>query len=97
MIFAELDYNGHYDHHHAPVLALLRSAFRQVEAGHQCDSWIWVLDGGEKVAVDTFTAMRHQVKSATSGPHVQRVIAALQASYSITIHEPPVPEAHEDG
>lgn len=96
MIFAELQYEGHYDGLHAQLLAFLASHFEQLESGHQSDSYIWILDGGEKVAVDTFTSMKHQVKSAAPGKHVQDVIRALQLRYPLDLYDPPLPEAHED-
>lgn len=70
--------------------------FSRVDSGHQGDSWIWILDGGEKVAVDTFTSMQHQVKSAAPGPHVQKVIDALRLKYPMHVYDPPELEGHED-
>lgn len=96
MIFAELQYEGHYSGQHDALVALLGRSFRHIESGHQCDSWIWVLDGGEKVAIDSFSSMQHQVKSDRPGAHVQRVIAVLQEVYPLRLVEPPEWEAHED-
>jgi hypothetical protein len=67
MIFARIEYQGHYDDFHDRLLAYLGAHFSKVQAGHQGDSWIWVLDGEEKVAIDTFTSMKHQIKSARAG------------------------------
>lgn len=97
MIFAELQYPQHYSDFHDGLLAFLRKHFLQVDAGHQGDSWIWILDGGEKVAIDTFTSMKHQVRSAKPGPHVQKVIRILQSEYSVRIYQTPELEGHEDG
>jgi hypothetical protein len=66
-----------------------------VESGIQGDSWIWILDGGEKVQIDTFTSMKHQVKSAKPGPHLQNVIEALRGTYQMKVYESPMPEGHE--
>jgi hypothetical protein len=96
MIFAELEYPQHYSEFHATLEACLRARFSQVQSGLQGDSWIWVLDGGEKVAIDTFTSMKHQVKSARAGAHVQQVIDALLARFAVKVHDQPEPEAHED-
>jgi hypothetical protein len=96
MIFAELDYECDYNDVHDELVALLRKVFPEVEDGQQGDSWIWIHEGAEKVAVDTFTSMRHQVKSARPGPLVRRVIEVLQRVYRLEIHEPPLPEGHED-
>lgn len=80
MIFAEMEYDGSYETRHDEVLTFLSQRFSNVESGFQGDSYIWVLDGAEKVAIDTFTSMKHQIKSPKSGEHVQRVIAALKVS-----------------
>lgn len=95
MIFAELQYDGHYDTMHPTLAAFLAQRFRLVESGHQADSYFWIFDGGEKVAIDTFSSMTHQVKSARPGPHVQAVIRALRAGFSLKEHDPPLPEGHE--
>ena len=74
------------------MLAVIRGHFTDVEAGLQGDSWIWIKDGDDKVAIDTFSSMKHRVKSYTAGPHVQRVIEALRARYDVQIFDQPVEE-----
>jgi len=96
MIFAELDYASDYGAVHDELLEHLRQAFHNVESGHQGDSWIWILDGEEKVAIDTFSSMKHQVKSRRAGPHVQAVIDVLLRKYALRIYEVPQLEGHED-
>lgn len=96
MIFAEMEYQHHYSDFHAELLAFVEQRFSQVQSGHQGDSWIWILDGGEKVAIDTFSSMKHQVKSAKAGPHVQRVIETLLLKYEVVVYEAPEWEGHED-
>ena len=96
MIFAEMIYDGEYGELHGELLSLLIRAFRNVESGHQGDSYIWVLDGAERVAIDTFSSMKHQVKSPRPGPHVQAVIDVLRQQYELRIYERPELEAHED-
>jgi hypothetical protein len=96
MIFADLEYAGRYEEMHDGLCAFLRKRFTNVEAGLQSDSWIWVHIGSDKVAVDTFTSMTHQVKSRRSGKHVDDVIAALQEQYSVVVYKQPEWEAHED-
>ncbi len=71
MIFAELEYQKHYSDVHAELLAVVDKHFSRVQSGLQGDSWIWIFDGEEKVAIDTFTSMKHQIKSAKAGAHVR--------------------------
>ena len=69
---------------------MIRSQFSDVEAGLQGDSWIWIFDGDDKVEIDTFSSMKHQIKSCTAGSHVQQVIDALRAKYDVQVFNPPV-------
>jgi len=95
MIFAEIKYETHYWNLHTELLTFLSDKFSKIEAGLQSDSWIWILDGEEKVALDTFTSMKHQVKSPRAGSHVDRVIEILQSKYALEIYTEPEHEAHE--
>jgi hypothetical protein len=90
MIFAEVQYSGEYLDVHWEMVALMKSQFSNVESGLQSDSWIWIMDGGDKVAIDTFTSMKHQVKSYAVGPHVLRVIDALRHKYDVLVLDVPV-------
>jgi hypothetical protein len=47
------------------------------------------MDGGERVKIDTFSSMRHQVKSRKDGPHVQKVINVLRAKYEVVALDEP--------
>nr|WP_288256962.1 hypothetical protein [uncultured Pseudomonas sp.] len=96
MIFAEMMYEKNYDDIHNELLLFITARFSHVEAGHQGDSYIWIFDGGEKVAIDTFTSMKHQIKSSKPGPHVQKVINALRQKYRLTVYETPEFEGFED-
>lgn len=96
MIFAEIDYPHHYSDLHAGLVELVEQHFSHVQSGLQGDSWIWITDGGEKVSIDTFTSMKHQVKSATAGPHVQRVVKILLTKYQLAVYDCPEREGHED-
>ena len=92
MIFAELDLDTPYAELHAPLVALLERHFDRVESGLQGDSWVWVFDGDTKVAIDTFTAMRHQVKADAPGALAARVVAVLRSGYPLVEFDPPVGE-----
>lgn len=96
MIFADMDYPSRYEDFHGELVSFLTAHFTHVESGLQGDSYCWVLDGGEKVSIDTFDAMKHQVKSTRAGPHVQNVISTLQQRYKLKVYENPELEAHED-
>jgi hypothetical protein len=96
MIFAEMEYQKHYSDFHSELLAFIGRYFSQVQSGLQGDSWIWILDGEEKVAIDTFTSMKHQIKSPTAGVHVQRVIETLLSRFEVKVYEEPAFEGHED-
>jgi hypothetical protein len=96
MIFAELQYQNDYREIHAELLAFLDAHFPQVRSGLQGDSWVWIFDGEEKVEIDTFTSMKHQIKSPKAGQHVQKVIEILRLKYRVRVYEEPEPEGHED-
>ncbi len=95
MIFAEIKYPHHYSDVHSGLVALVEQHFSHVQSGLQGDSWIWIMDGGEKVSIDTFTSMIHQVKSAKAGPHVQRVVEVLLTKYQVAVYEAPAEEGHD--
>ena len=62
MIFAALDYPERYEEIHDELVAFVKTRFASVESGLQSDSWIWIHLGQEKVAVDTFSGMKHSIK-----------------------------------
>lgn len=92
MIFADVIYQQEYADVHAEMVALIREHFVNVKAGLQGDSWIWIEDNTDKVAIDTFSSMRHQVKSYKAGPLVQRVVDALRDKYDVQVLDQPVEE-----
>jgi hypothetical protein len=95
MIFAEMKYSDDYWDLHEELKKFLCSHFPCVESGLQSDSWFWIFIGNEKVAIDTFSSTRHQVKSGKGGPHVQQVIDALLLNYQVTVYGDPILEGHE--
>jgi hypothetical protein len=96
MIFAEMEYPDEYWDFHHGLKEFLCSHFARVESGLQSDSWFWILDGEQKVALDTFSSRKHQVKSDKPGQHVQRVIDALLLKYKVRVYAEPELEGHED-
>ena len=64
MIFAEIKYGKRYELMHNELFLFIKSKFKKVESGLQGDSWIWVFEGNDKVAIDTFSSMTHEIKSA---------------------------------
>ena len=96
MIFAELEYEEHYSEFHQELLNFIKEKFDQVESGLQGDSWIWVFENNEKLAIDTFTSMKHQVKSSgTEFALVNKVIKHIDSKYKVFIYDTPELEAHE--
>jgi hypothetical protein len=96
VVFAEMNYPERYEDLHEELRAFLGAHFSKVQSGLQGDSWFWIFDGAEKVAIDTFSSMKHQVKSERPGPHVQAVVNALRTKYEVRVYEKPMPEPHED-
>ncbi len=101
MIFAELVYDIHYSELHEELVEYICSHFDKVESGLQGDSWIWIFDGKnegvEKVAIDTFSAMKHQVKADTLDSVLAgKVITVLKAKYTVRVYDDPELEGHED-
>lgn len=95
MIFAELEYPEHYSVFHDELVQYLRMSFPDIQYGLQGDSWLWITDGNEKVEVDTFTSMKHQIKSAHDGRLVQKVMVKLKSKYKLRVYEIPELEGDE--
>lgn len=96
MIFAEMEYQKDYWDVHEPLLAHLSAHFPEIQSGIQGDSWIWVFSGESKVAIDTFSSMKHQIKSNKADPLVQEVIEVIRQRYPVNVYETPELEGHED-
>jgi len=96
MIFAELQYEQDYSEMHFELVEYLKPKFPRLDCGLQGDSWIWIFDGDEKVAIDTFSSMKHQIKSESSkGYLASQVIKTLSAKYKLTKYDDPELEHHE--
>ena len=97
MILAELQYEQHYSDLHSSLVAFLGSKFQKMEHGLQGDSWIWIFEGGEKVAIDTFSSMKHQVKSdASCRNFAKKVIETLSIEFQVIVFPEPEIEPHEE-
>jgi hypothetical protein len=97
MIYGEIVTNQSYYDVYAPLLSLIKENFSEVESGVQGDAYIWIKSGDEKVALDTFTSMRFQIKSnKVSGLLVEQVITTLESEYKLYIYNEPEREGHED-
>ena len=96
MIFADLNYEEHYSDIHGSLVRLLESRFKDVQHGLQGDSWIWVFEGGDKVEIDTFYSMKHQVKCSNMRSEVpEKVIDTLKGEYDVSVYSQPEQEPHE--
>ncbi len=96
MIYAEIQYEQHYSKIHSELVEFLESNFSDLQHGLQGDSWIWVFKNNEKVEIDTFYSMKHQIKSSSPGRLlVQEVIDSLSSKYDLLVFEDPKLEPHE--
>lgn len=97
MIFAEMEYEQDYWVFHSSLVEFVESHFSNVKSGLQSDSWIWVPDGSSKVAIDTFSSMKHQVKCKDPDSDlIREVIDCLSSQYSLRVYQTPELEAHEE-
>ena len=97
VIYAELQYDEHYSEVHAELVDYLKSKFPNLESGLQGDSWIWIFEGDEKVAIDSFSSMKHQIKSSSpQATLVHKVIDVLSSQYSVEVYEKPELEPHDE-
>lgn len=97
MIFAEIQYDDHYDEFHEHFLKYLKTHFAKVDAGLQSDFWIWIYEGERMVKVDTFSSMRHQIKSEDqNNPLIAKVIAVQQKKYKVVVYDEPLLVGHEE-
>ena len=96
MIFAEMEYEKEYSEFHDELVSFIESEFYNIEHGLQGDSWIWIFENEEKVTIDTFSSMKHQVKSSSSESHlVSKVLDHISAKYKVVVYKNPQLEAHE--
>lgn len=96
MVFAEMNYQKEYGDFHAELVGFICAHFSHVDSGIQSDSWICIFDDGQKVQIDTFSSMKHQIKSRNNGSLVQSVIETLLRKYNVLVFKEPELEGNED-
>jgi hypothetical protein len=97
MIHGEIIHKEHYSDFYPKLHSVIKNSFGHVESGLQGDAWIWILDGKEKVALDTFSSMKFQIKSdKKAGSLLEAVIELIQKEFQLYLYDEPVIEGHED-
>jgi len=87
MIFAELEYKKHYSEIHDELVDFIKSEFPNIEHGLQGDSWIWIFDNNDKVAIDTFSSMKHQIKTSNAESALINKIIHHVSTPELEVHE----------
>ena len=96
MIFAEMVYEQDYSEFHSALVGYIKTEFSDIEHGLQGDSWIWIFENEQKVEIDTFSSMKHQIKSpANSTVLATKVIEHIAAKYTLVVYPAPELEGHE--
>ena len=96
MIYARFSHSIPYGDFHDELLEFVKSKFTHVESGHQGDSWIWIFNESERVEIDTFYSMVHEIKTShAEAKLVKLVIQALSEKYELQILSNPEAEPHE--
>ncbi len=97
MIFAEIQYKEDYSAIHTKLVNFIQSNFSNVQSGLQGDSWIWVSENNDRVSIDTFSSMKHQVKCEKHDSALtNKVINILLKKYKLRIYKEPELEPHEE-
>jgi hypothetical protein len=96
MIFAEMEYEKEYSEFHGELVDFIEDWFSDVKSGLQGDSWIWIFENNEKVAIDTFSSMKHQIKSSSADSELKnKVLERIGSKYKLIIYKTPELEGHE--
>lgn len=92
MIVARFTSSPNFDR----LVSRLKRRFENVQSGQQCDHWIWIDRGGERVAIDTFTSVLFEVKTKQpEGELVSEVLEDLEKRFQVEALKEPEPEPHE--
>ena len=96
MIVAEFEYEKHYSEVHDELVEFLKQEFLSIEHGLQGDSWIWITENNDKVAIDTFSSMNHQIKTSNNKSTLAiKIIDRISTKYKLRIYDIPELESHE--
>lgn len=96
MIFAEIDYEKKYPEMHDELVDFFKTGFPAIQHEHQGDSWIWIFENEEKVTIDTFSSMKHQIKASSAEYSlINKIIEYVRTKYAVVIYTTPELEAHE--
>ncbi len=93
--FEILPFSLQYERH-LEIASHLSASFPGAVEGIQSCSCIHLLVFGRAVSVDNFWSYRHQIKSASDGEHVNRVIEVLAEKYRVVRYSRPREGGYED-
>jgi superoxide dismutase len=89
MAFAIIEHSQSYSEFYDELLDYVKRHFSQVKSGIQGDAWIWIMQDGQKVAVDTFSAMQFEIKSDDKSEFLQSVIDTIRRKYPVRLYARP--------
>ena len=81
MIFADMEYQSDYSDFHSELVTFIEHNFSNIKSGLQCDSWIWIFEDDDKVAIDTFSSMKHQVKCESPNTKLVKLLSFPPVSF----------------
>ena len=84
--FAVIEHSQSYHEFYDELLDYVKRHFSQVKSGVQGDAWIWITQAGQKVAVDTFSAMQFEIKSDDKSELLQSVIDTIRKKYPVRLY-----------
>jgi hypothetical protein len=97
MIIGEIESSESYYDLYGKLLEFIEMHFRTVESGLQGDAYIWITSEGEKVSLDTFSAMSFQIKANESSSSLAKlVVNTLKMQYAVQLYPEPISESHEE-
>lgn len=88
--FAIIEHSQNYYDFYNELLPYIKKHFSCVESGVQGDAYIWIMENGQKVAVDTFSAMQFEIKSESNNALLQAVIDIIRQQYPVRLYDPPI-------